>query len=365
MEEAGFSSVFTAILLIVGSSIGGFLIVYVAIIGYSRWTNRASESDYVAHLHGLKREDIEDESLEKAKWLCGVCRFANIKENESCMLCETKRGILLDVFASDPSPTDAHVIQYEQLNSLQAGAVPRKQWHRGIDIAGRAFWKATDVVVGPNYVIESEYACAEMNLVINQLTDASAGKTLQGELLPLWWFRQLKTLVDLNFSLKYAWLLGQISSLHMKYAQLKVYRDKIFDESLCILLHMEPENLCTLTRVTMLGESGVDAGGIQREWYTVLTIAIFEPARGLFVLENKKENAYFLNPNSAIDYGRDHLLCFQAVGRLLGRAILDGQVLPFRLCLPLFKAILGTPLSMEDVRHIDEATYNSLVYLQD
>ncbi|EQC32983.1 hypothetical protein, variant [Saprolegnia diclina VS20] len=278
------------------------------------------------------------------------------------MLCETKRGILLDVFATTtPSPIESCVVQYDQLNSLQAGAVSRKLWTRSLDIAGLAFWKANDVALGTQYVIESVYACDEMNLAINQLTDASAGKTLLGEMLPLWWFKHLRALSDLNFSLKYAWLLAHISSISMKYAQLKVYRDKIFDESLYILLHMQPAQLCTLTRVTMLGESGVDAGGIQREWYTVLTAAVFDPAKGLFVLAT--DFAYALNPTSATAYGPDHLLCYRAIGRLLGRAVLDGQVLPCRLALPLFKAILGTPLSLQDVRYLDTQTYSSLQYL--
>ncbi|OQR89890.1 HECT E3 ubiquitin ligase [Achlya hypogyna] len=238
----------------------------------------------------------------------------------------------------------------------------RRVWQRDINVYGQPYWRRTPPASGKAFVVTTING-SEFNLV-EAAADATTGYGLGGRALPGWWLPQLKALSDASFGLKYAWLLAQIPATFTGYAKVKVYRDEIFLESLSLLLQMESgKHLCGFTHVTLLGESGVDAGGIQREWYTELTVAIFDETRGLFSRANK--DSYVINPNSAIAYGEEHLLCFQAVGRLLGRAIVDGQVLPCNLSVPLFKAILGTPLSMEDVRHIDEATYNSLVYLQD
>jgi E3 ubiquitin ligase SMURF1/2 len=91
---------------------------------------------------------------------------------------------------------------------------------------------------------------------------------------------------------------------------------------------------------------------VQREWYSLMAQAFLD--HDIFLARSLG-----LNPSYE---DKDHFL---ALGRFLARAIIDGQVLPFTLTVPLFKALLGTPLSIHDVRYIDETTYNSLVYVRD
>ncbi|RHY30021.1 hypothetical protein DYB32_004729 [Aphanomyces invadans] len=93
--------------------------------------------------------------------------------------------------------------------------------------------------------------------------------------------------------------------------------------------------------------------------YTLFTQAVFEPSAGLFVATDSY--GYTLNPasNSAGDLDK-----FRAVGRLLARSILDEQVLPFHFTVPLFKMILGTPLSMTDMLYTDKQIYTSLKFVE-
>ncbi|KDO23893.1 hypothetical protein SPRG_10038 [Saprolegnia parasitica CBS 223.65] len=72
------------------------------------------------------------------------------------------------------------------------------------------------------------------------------------------------------------------------------------------------------------------------------------------------DNAYMPHPCATSSDDLDKL---EAVERLLGKAIIDGHVLPMRLCVPLFKALLGTPAMILDVRYVDETTYTSLWYI--
>jgi len=56
---------------------------------------------------------------------------------------------------------------------------------------------------------------------------------------------------------------------------------------------------------------------------------------------------------------------FHAAGRLVGRAILDGQVLPTRFTVPIFKYMVGVPVSLDDIEFLDKQLYTSLIYIRD
>ncbi|RQM19636.1 hypothetical protein B5M09_011646 [Aphanomyces astaci] len=247
----------------------------------------------------------------------------------------------------------------------------RKQWTRDIDAVGEAYWNnAPGIPPTPSAIIylvhstRSSYASTAA-LALSPLTAASASKTLLGDPIASWWLPNLKTLRSYNFSIKYAWLLEQLSLVYTGHTKIEVRRATLMPMSLKLLGEIKPDNLCTKTKVTLLGESAVDAGGVSREWYTLVTMAIFETKEGLFMVANKDDQSFFINPNSERDHGPNHLADFQAVGRLLGRAIIDGQVLPFHFCVPLFKMLLGYPVSIEDVRYLDLTVYSNLTYIRD
>ncbi|RHY38274.1 hypothetical protein DYB34_010861 [Aphanomyces astaci] len=173
-----------------------------------------------------------------------------------------------------------------------------------------------------------------------------ASRTLMGTRVSPWLTQQLVDLADQPFTAKYVALLSLLkANIDHGYT--------ILDIGNC------PNVLCTRTRIELLGEAGIDAGGLQREWYTLFTQAVFEPSAGLFVATDSY--GYTLNPSSTC---RSDLEKFRAVGRLLARSILDEQVLPFHLTVPLFKMILGTPLSMTDMLYMDKQMYTSLKFVQ-
>ncbi|ETW07324.1 hypothetical protein, variant 1 [Aphanomyces invadans] len=199
-----------------------------------------------------------------------------------------------------------------------------------------------------------------VELAFQPLSMDSAGRTLVGTTLPPWLVRQVDALTNEHFSVKYLALLSLLrANMDYGYSKLKVYRERIYEESMQLLQLLGPLHRCARTRIELLGEAGVDAGGLQREWYTLFTQAVFEPSAGLFVATDSY--GYTLNPasNSAGDLAK-----FRAVGRLLARSILDEQVLPFHFTVPLFKMILGTPLSMTDMLYTDKQIYTSLKFVE-
>ncbi|KAF0716258.1 Aste57867_2947 [Aphanomyces stellatus] len=330
-------------------------------------------NEHVGHLYGLKRDALEDPTLEADKWTCGVCAFRNAKDRVECVLCHTTRNAFMLAMPEFNQAKDGAVAM-GQLNDKQRSARQRKQWQRGLDTNNKyPIWVMTEELATPRpfYIVTKstppagETKDSNMSLTLVPWTEKLELHSLvDGAPISKWWIQQSSDLTSLSFSLKYSWLLQQMAGAVEGYTKLKVYRAELFRESIQILNLIPEDQLCTMTKISLLGESGIDAGGVTREWYTLLSSAIFEPDQGLFIT-NKADQSLFINPNSATHHGPNHLQVYHAIGRLLGKAIVDGQVLPFQFSVPLFKALLGYPVSIEDIRYLDPVVYSSLVFVRD
>ncbi|RHY26094.1 hypothetical protein DYB32_007949, partial [Aphanomyces invadans] len=191
----------------------------------------------------------------------------------------------------------------------------RKQWWRGYD--GRLWhWHHTDDAVDSQSWHIVGRTAPNINFAFLPLDDAIAGYTLLGHELDTWWFYQLNSLSQLAFSTKYAWLVEQLTANYVGHARLVVSRDTILEQSLTGLAKTPLRNLCTLSVITFEHETAVDAGGVTREWYSVLTMAILEPTQGLFTVTNNADQSYYINPNSENVHGANHLDRYLAIGRL-------------------------------------------------
>ncbi|OQR99364.1 HECT E3 ubiquitin ligase [Achlya hypogyna] len=310
----------------------------------------------------------------------------------------------------------------EDLNARQRSARMRKEWSRGLDTNGRPYWKRhcldarhvpaafliqmggtlrepspVDANAGripfkslPTLqeeidVLEDEDTRRrtrvsmlddlELGNIVHEITYApleltDATQTVTGKTLPLSTWSTLQYLSKRSFSVKYAWFLHQVADLLIPYTtgylKMKTRRDHILTEAMENLLSLQDVALCSIIRVEFDGESGVDAGAVLREWYMVVSEALMQPDSGLFVVANREDGTYVLNPNSEFAVGHlsmNHLATFEAAGRFMGRAILDGQVLRLPLCPVVFKAILGVPVTMDDIESLDKTLYKSLRYL--
>ncbi|OQR92511.1 HECT ubiquitin ligase, partial [Thraustotheca clavata] len=115
-----------------------------------------------------------------------------------------------------------------------------------------------------------------------------------------------------------------------------------------------------------VGESGLDAGAIQREWYVLVAQALMAEESGMFKITNRDDSTYFINPNCCALMSHmtiPYLDAFKAAGRFIGRALLDGQTLPLHLSPVLFKALLGIPYTLDDIECLDPTLYKSFRYL--
>ncbi|QDZ19375.1 HECT domain-containing ubiquitin-protein ligase [Chloropicon primus] len=170
----------------------------------------------------------------------------------------------------------------------------------------------------------------------------------------------------IEFENKCSYFRGRISKgddHHHGSLRLNVRRDCVFEDSFHQLRHRTADEMQGRLNVQFQGEDGVDAGGLTREWYQVMSRAIFKEELALFT-SGGNGVTFQPNPNSMIqNEGVDHLQYFKFVGRFVAKALVDGQILDAYFTRSLYKHLLGEPLSYEDIEAVDPDYFKNLKWM--
>jgi len=141
---------------------------------------------------------------------------------------------------------------------------------------------------------------------------------------------------------------------------LKVRRTQVLEESMNALYGKTvSELLAPSMSVKFVGEMGVDAGGLSRDWFESVARALAEGAddvRGSSLLAYGPDQTLVPRPVPASGSNKETQAKFRAllsVGRFLGLAIYREQPVPLSFSLVAYKYILGVPVGMADVQRLD------------
>ncbi len=74
-------------------------------------------------------------------------------------------------------------------------------------------------------------------------------------------------------------------------------------------------------RFEFLGEPALDAGGVAREFYEILTQQLFNPDFGLFLYSAVNQICMQINPNSYLTNGEYHLKYFHMTGKIISLSL--------------------------------------------
>jgi E3 ubiquitin ligase SMURF1/2/E3 ubiquitin-protein ligase NEDD4 len=188
------------------------------------------------------------------------------------------------------------------------------------------------------------------------------------EILP----QDLQAAAALPFNDKCIWFMELIASLQRPWAEghirLEVHRNSLLEESFDQFMGITRSiDLHRWMRVQFIGELGIDAGGLEREWFTLLCEELFSQERGLFSCSAGETFAgsYHINPISHMSNPNRHLQYFQFTGRILAKAIMEQIVVPAMLSLPLRKQILSIPITFSDLEFVDVDLFRNLCWLRD
>lgn len=141
-----------------------------------------------------------------------------------------------------------------------------------------------------------------------------------------------------------------------------VRREQVFLDSYRALFFKSNEDIKkSKLEITFKGESGVDAGGLTREWYQVLSRQIFNPDYALFLPVASDKTTF--RPNRTSGINPEHLSFFKFVGMIIGKAIRDQCYLDCHFSREVYKNILGRPVALKDMESLDLDYYKSLVWI--
>ncbi|PGH19174.1 hypothetical protein AJ80_04143 [Polytolypa hystricis UAMH7299] len=124
-----------------------------------------------------------------------------------------------------------------------------------------------------------------------------------------------------------------------QYLVLKVRRDCLVEDSLrgvSEVVGTGQDDIKKGLRIEFLGEEGVDAGGLRKEWFLLLVREVFDPLHGLFIYDEDSQYCYF-NP-----YCLESSEQFFLVGVVLGLAIYNSTILDVALPPFAFRKLLAS-----------------------
>jgi len=145
---------------------------------------------------------------------------------------------------------------------------------------------------------------------------------------------------------------------------LTVRRDHIIEDS--------RETFCSFNnkkelKILFEGENksaATDAGGLSKEWFTIISQEILKPENKLFNQCDADEISYFISEDNEEEKDRDEKFFF--VGLFMAKALFDK--IPVNLCLSkaIYKHILSDHgMELDEMIEFDRPLYNSLKYIND
>jgi E3 ubiquitin-protein ligase HUWE1 len=144
--------------------------------------------------------------------------------------------------------------------------------------------------------------------------------------------------------------------------QLSVRRDHVFHDSFKSLYFQTGDQMkYGKLSIRFHGEDGVDAGGVTREWFQVLSRQMFDPGYALFIPVSSDRTTF--HPNQLSSVNEEHLMFFKFIGRIIGKALYEGRVLDCHFSRAVYKRILGKAVSVKDMESLDPDYYKSLVWM--
>ncbi|KAI9298105.1 ubiquitin-protein ligase E3A, partial [Neoconidiobolus thromboides FSU 785] len=134
---------------------------------------------------------------------------------------------------------------------------------------------------------------------------------------------------------------------------LKIRREYLIEDSLNQLSKHSKDLKKKLT-IKFIGEDGIDAGGLTKEWFMLLINELMNPKYGLFYYE--KTSQYFWFNMNCLENEQNYFL----FGVIVGLAIYNSTILNLQLPTALFKKLFNIELDLLDLKCYQPLIANNL-----
>ncbi|XP_032310307.1 E3 ubiquitin-protein ligase Nedd-4 isoform X3 [Drosophila ananassae] len=147
--------------------------------------------------------------------------------------------------------------------------------------------------------------------------------------------------------------------------EIRIRRTSILEDSYRIISSVTKTDLLkTKLWVEFEGETGLDYGGLAREWFYLLSKEMFNPYYGLFEYSAMDNYTLQINNGSGL-CNEEHLSYFKFIGRIAGMAVYHGKLLDAFFIRPFYKMMLQKPIDLKDMESVDTEYYNSLMWIKE
>ena len=140
---------------------------------------------------------------------------------------------------------------------------------------------------------------------------------------------------------------------------LKVNREDIINSS---MKGLKTINLKKELKIDFIGEICQDAGGLIREWLTVLFKEILDPKEELFERADNDEVSYIFSQKPITKEKKEK---YEFVGTVLAKALLENLTINCCFNTLIYKILLQEEIKLEDLVFIDKQLYKSLKEIKD
>eukprot|EP01025_Chloroclados_australasicus_P060238 TRINITY_DN7715_c0_g1_i4.p1 TRINITY_DN7715_c0_g1~~TRINITY_DN7715_c0_g1_i4.p1 ORF type:complete len:816 (-),score=108.71 TRINITY_DN7715_c0_g1_i4:1308-3701(-) len=145
-----------------------------------------------------------------------------------------------------------------------------------------------------------------------------------------------------------------VPGTHPEYCILRIRRNHLVEDAANEMARQKVKDLFKPLRVHFIGEDGIDAGGVKKEFFQLLATELLSPDYGLLVYL-PESRTYWLNSAS-----KDMSEEYKFLGVMLGLAIYNGVILDLPLPVPLYKKILNQVTVLRDLQEMQPTVAASL-----
>ena len=178
----------------------------------------------------------------------------------------------------------------------------------------------------------------------------------------------LQAVAAMTYKDKLVWFLDQMATYQIPaqdgFVKIELRRRRVLEDAFHAFGQLTRTDMHKWLRIEFLGEPGLDAGGLEREFFQMVNERLFGAEVGLFDRCSSDElGAYHISPLMLRDNPR-HMSYYHFVGRFFGKAIMEQQPLRAHLSVPLRKQILSVPVTFSDLEFMDEELFRNLCWLK-
>ncbi|KAI8520890.1 hypothetical protein Bbelb_006440 [Branchiostoma belcheri] len=141
---------------------------------------------------------------------------------------------------------------------------------------------------------------------------------------------------------------------------LEIRRDQLIQDTLAEV-QLKKDQLKKPLKIKYIGggEQGLDMGGLQKEFFQMITESVFDPNYGMFVYLEESRSLW-INGESPESDGE-----FELVGIILGLAIYNGVILDVHFPMTVYKKLQGETLELTDLQDIQPTLASGLQELME